>query len=170
MGTRYSKYERSTGEFPWLSGWELLWLYIGHFPCLLHSFASEACSAAAPVSLQPYALLWHPSRLQHRSGFLKNTSQGPCGLRKGKLSAAHICSAKPPSIFPAESQSGQPRNDVLLLACCCCCLGFLGLQHRSGRASRTGLCPASAPAEHSIKEVMVFPYHPSALMAIGAMD
>ena len=139
------------------------------FPCLLHSFASKACSAAAlHLSLQSQAAgraLWHCS------GLLEKTTQGPCGLNKGKISTAHICSAKPPSISSAESQSGQPRNHVLLLAYCCCCLGFPWLKHLWSRVSRTEMCPASVAAEHSIKEVTGISLSaPSALMSLGARD
>lgn len=89
------------------------------FPCLLQSFASEACSAAAlDISLRSLQALWRCP------GLLEKTIRGPCGLNKDKISAAHICSAKPPSISSGESQPGQPKNDVLLLAYCCCYLGF----------------------------------------------
>lgn len=82
------------------------------FPCLLHSFASKPCCAAAlHISPQSHAASRAP---WHCSGLLEKTTQGPCGLNKGTIPTAHICSAKPPSISSAERSQASSR----MMYCC----------------------------------------------------
>lgn len=120
------------------------------FTCLLCSLRSWLAVLLTSRSLQCHTAGRAP---QHCSKLHigKKTTQGACGLNTGKISAVHIVSAKPPLIFSAESESGQPMNEVLLLIYCRWCLGFPQLESLWNRVSQTETCLASAAAQHSLR-------------------